>query len=70
MDGELLKQTPNVIWTGEGEPPAAVNVGNTFIGPLPGADAQRKGFAVTSEQAALLCSTFNGYKAFVSKGGE
>lgn len=66
MDGELL--APNVIWTGEGEPPTAVNVGNTFIGPLPDAATQRAGFTVTSEEAALLCATFNGYKTFIGRG--
>lgn len=70
MDSGLLKEKPNVIWTGEGEPPSAVNVGNTFIGPLPEGAKQRKGFTVTSEECALLCATFNGYKVFVGKGGE
>ena len=68
--GAGLLETPNVIWTGEGNPPSAVNVGNEFIGPLPDAAAQRKGFHVAPQHLALLCSPVNGYKAFVSKGGE
>lgn len=71
MDGELLKKkddAPNVIWTGKGEPPSAVNVGNVYIGELPDAAAQRKGFHVEPEHVALLCSTFNGYKTFHGRG--
>lgn len=63
MGAGLLK--PNVIWTGEGEAPTAVNVGNVFIGELPDDKAQRAGFY--HEQAHVLIGAFNGYKAYRGK---
>jgi len=64
MGAGLLK--PNVIWTGEGEAPSAVNVGNVFIGELPDEKTQRKGFAC--EQAHVLVELGWGWKTYSGRG--
>lgn len=59
---------PNVIWAGEGEPPAVIMDGRDAV-LVPSAEVAKKGFW-SPEPLRLVRLSGGGFKMFVPKGAE